>query len=908
MEASTRAPQADRGMMSEPAETTPPRKAPVVITSHMNADFDALASMIAASKLYTDAVLIFPGSQEKNLSSFFIQSATYLFDFRSFKDIDPASVHTLVVVDTRQRSRIPHVAPLLEREGLTIHTYDHHPDNPDEDLRADVEVVENWGSTTAILVSRIREQGLTLSADEATILGLGLYEDTGSFTFNSTTEHDLQAAAWLRSMGMDLNTVSDMLSRDMTADQIALLNGLLENATTHEINGVEVVMSEVSTEKYVGDFALLVHKMMDMQNIRVLFALGRMQDRVHIVARSRTPEVDVGKICTSFGGGGHPYAASATVKEKTLAQVKDELFGLLYSQINPQILVGTLASKPAVTIGRSQTIAHAAELMGRYGLKAMPVVDDKTGACVGIIEHQIADRAVGHGLGDVQTREYMQREFSTTTEDSDLYPVMEIILGQRQRLVPVVRGERVVGVITRTDLINFLVEEPARLPESLLPERRKERNIEPLLRERLPSETVDLLIKAGEVAEGMGVDVYAVGGFVRDILLRTENLDLDLVVEGAGIPFAHAFARVLGGRVRSHEKFQTAVVILPDGRRIDVATARLEYYEHPAALPTVELSSIKMDLYRRDFTINALAVQLNRTRFGRLVDFFGGQRDLKEGVIRVLHSLSFVEDPTRILRAIRFEKRFDFQIGPHTERLIKNALTLNMFNRLTGSRTFVELRLIMEEKDPVSCFKRMEKFNILQAIHPLLKLEPQKVAILEEVEKVINWYRLLYIEPGPQKWLLYLLALCSGFNTAQTRILCRRLQFSKKVERSFIDIRIAVQEAVGKLFEWSKTDGRLSEVYFILDRLPLEGVLLIMARSQREEMRRAISLYLTQLKNQKIDVSGKDIQNLGLVSGPVYSEILRRITAAKLDGQACDRPAQLELAGDLVRAHKADKG
>jgi tRNA nucleotidyltransferase (CCA-adding enzyme) len=212
----------------------------------------------------------------------------------------------------------------------------------------------------------------------------------------------------------------------------------------------------------------------------------------------------------------------------------------------------------------------------------------------------------------------------------------------------------------------------------------------------------------------------------------------------------------------------------------------------------------------------------------------------------------------------------------------------------------------MEEKNPVSCFKRMEKFNILQAIHPLLKLDPPKSSILEEIEKVINWYRLLYIEPGPQKWLLYLLGLCSGFNTAQTRILCRRMQFSKKIERAFIDMRIAVQEAVGKLFEWSRTEGRLSEVYFILDPLPLEGVLLIMARSQREEMRRAISLYLTQLRNQKIDVSGKDIQNLGLVSGPVYSEILRRITAAKLDGQACDRPAQLELAGELVRALKTE--
>jgi tRNA nucleotidyltransferase (CCA-adding enzyme) len=876
--------------------------AEVVVTSHMNADFDALASMVAASKLYPGAVLIFPGSQEKNLSSFFIQSATYLFNFRSFKEIDPGTVHTLVVVDTRQRSRIPHVAPLLERNDLTIHTYDHHPDNPEEDLRADMEVVESWGSTTAILVRRIRDRGLTLTADEATILGLGLYEDTGSFTFNSTTEHDLEAAAWLRTLGMDLNTVSDMLTRDLTADQIAVLNGLLEGATTHEINSVEVVFSEVSSEKYVGDFALLVHKMMDMENIRVLFALGRMQDRVHVVARSRTPEVDVGRICTSLGGGGHPYAASATVKDKTMAQIKDELFGLLYSQVNPQILVGNLASKPAVTIPRTQTIAHAADIMGRYGLKSLPVVDEQTGECVGIIEHQIADKAEGHGLGKIQVSEYMQRDFSTVTEETDLYPVMEIVLGQRQRLVPVVHDKKVAGVITRTDLINFLVEEPARLPESLIPERRKERNIESLLRERLPSQTVQLLITAGEIAEEMGVSVFAVGGFVRDILLRRENLDLDLVVEGSGIVFAHGFAERVGGRVRAHDKFQTAVIILPDNQRIDVATARLEYYEHPAALPTVELSSIKMDLYRRDFTINALAVQLNRPRFGRLVDFFGGQRDIKEGIIRILHSLSFVEDPTRILRAIRFEKRFNFQIGPHTERLIKNAVTLNMFNRLSGSRIFAELRLIMEEKDPVSCFKRMEKFNVLQAIHPLLKLDPTRISILEEVEKVINWYRLLYLEPEAQRWTLYLLGLCAGYNTAQTRIVCRRLQLSKKVERLFIDLRATIQDAVGRLFEWSKKEAVLSEIFFILNPLPLEGVLFLMARSQREEMRRAISLYLTQLRTQRIDISGKDLQKLGLISGPVYSKVLRRVMAAKIDGSACDRTAQLELAREIVAA------
>lgn len=153
------------------------------------------------------------------------------------------------------------------------------------------------------------------------------------------------------------------------------------------------------------------------------------------------------------------------------------------------------------------------------------------------------------------------------------------------------------------------------------------------------------------------------GGFVKDVFLYQENLDIDVVIEGDGIEFARALAASLGGRVRSHEEFRIAVVILSNGRKIDVATARLEYYKSPGAFPTVETGSIKLDLYRRDFTINTLAIKLNPGRFGTLIDFFGAQKDLKRKMIRVLHNLSFVEDPTRVFRAVRFEQRFGFRIG-----------------------------------------------------------------------------------------------------------------------------------------------------------------------------------------------------------------------------------------------------
>jgi len=882
--------------------------APTIITGHANADFDCLAAIIAAGKLYPGATLIFPGSQEKNIRHFFIQSATYMFNFRNFKDIDPASVRQLVMVDTRQRSRVPHIEPVFATPGLVIHAYDHHPDT-DEDVSAEHAVVKPWGSTTAIIMAEIMARDLPLTTDEATILGLGIYEDTGSFTFASTTEHDLSAAAWLKARGMDVGVIGDLMVRELSAEQITIMSQLIESAQTHDINGVEVVIAEATSDEYVGDFALLVHKFLEMENLRVLFAIGLMNDRVHLVARSRSPDVDVGKICASLGGGGHPYAASASIKNLTMTQVREELFGLLYSQINPQILVRQIMSKPAVAIEETASMRQAQEIMTRYGLKALPVTAAKGSPrrCVGVIEHDIMDKAIKHGLGSVPVAEYMIREPAVVTPDTDLYPLMEIILGRRQRLAPVVENNRLTGVVTRTDLVNVLVKEPARIPESLLPDRKKERNIAGVLRERLPKNLLTLLQKAGALGRDMGYAVYVVGGFVRDVLLKSPNADMDLVVEGDGIAFAAAMARSFGGRSKAHPKFKTAVVILPDGQRVDVATARLEYYEYPAALPTVELSSIKLDLYRRDFTVNALAVHLSPDRFGDLVDFFGAQRDIKERVLRVLHSLSFVEDPTRIVRAIRFSERFGFRIGAQTDRLIKNAVQHNFFHKLSGARVFHELRLILEEKMPLACLRQMQEYKLLAAIHPLLALTPAKEAVLLEVENVINWYRLLYIDPKPQVWLVYFLALCAGLSPEDFEVIAKRLNFSKRVAGDIARLRAQIRGTAQGLFNWEYHKGPLSELYFLLEPLPLEGALFIMARNPREPLQKYVSLHLTTLRAKHVEVTGNDLIALGVEPGPRYAAILHRLLAAVIDGKAVCRSEQLALAECLARGDSPEQ-
>jgi len=874
--------------------------APTVITAHANADFDALGAMIAASKLYPGAALLFPGSQEKNLRNFFIQSATYLFNFKNAKEIEPESVRTVVLVDTRQRSRVPHAAAFLDRPGVSVHVYDHHPDT-DEDVKAVVSVVKPWGSTTTILTHLIAEKKLSLSPDEATFLALGIYEDTGSFTFPSTTPEDFTAAAWLKNQGMDMTTLSELLTRELTGEQITIMSELIESASTYDINGVEVVVAQAALDAYVGDFALLARKMMDVQNVRVLFALALMKDRVYLVARSRSDNVDVGRICASLGGGGHASAASASLADKTLPQAKEELLGLLYSQVSSHTLAEDLMSSPAVTVTGDTSLPEAQEIMTRFGLKAAPVVDSKDERCLGILERDIVDKAVKHGLSDATAGEYMAAGAAAVSPKTSLYHITEIILGQRQRLVPVTVDDKVAGVVTRTDLINTLVREPARIPETVAGGGKSERNVAGRLRERLPERFYEFLREAGMLASAMGYEAYVVGGFVRDLLLGRPNLDLDLVVEGDGIRFAEALAQKTGGRVQAHHKFKTAVVILPDDARVDVATARLEYYEYPAALPTVELSSIKMDLYRRDFTINAMAVHLTPENFGKLADFFGSQRDLKDRVIKVLHSLSFVEDPTRILRAIRFEQRFSFKIAPQTDRLIRNAIANQFVHKLSGSRVFHEMCSILEDDAPLASIKRMDEFGLLAAIHPSLSLGERQIEVLAEADRVVTWYRLLYVEPKPEIWRIYFLALFSGFEDDATTGVLSRLGFSKHHASAFLALRYSIRNTAQLIMQWRNRQGTPSALYFMLKDLPLEGILYLMARNPIEIVQKSISLYLTSLRTQKIEITGDDLTKLGVAPGPRFGQILNVVTAAMLDGKATCRADQLELAKRLAQ-------
>lgn len=656
-----------------------------VIATHVNADFDCLGSMIAAKRLYPEAVLVFPGGQERGLRDFLLQSTLYAYGVKGVRDIDLEKVTRLILVDVRSAARIGQFAEIVDKPGLEIHIYDHHPSD-DKTVSGQLECIEQVGATTTILAHLFIERGIEPTPDEATMMMLGLYEDTGHLLFAGTTTRDYQAAAFLLEHGANLNTVADFLVREMTPQQIDLLNELLKSCRKKIINGVDVAIAYASIDYYVGDISTLVHKLMDIENLNVLIAAVRMEDRVFLVGRSRVPEVHVGELFQQFGGGGHAFASSATVRDTPLVQLLDQIEESLHQSVSSGCQARQLMTSPVKTLTTDASIDEARELMTRFNFNAIPVLDGK--ALVGVITRQVVEKAAHHKLQRMSVVEVMTTDFDIADPETPLVELQRGIIEHNQRCLPVVDAGQLVGIVTRTDLLRYLIGDRQEFEDSLPVEsgrgglRLKQKNLARLLEVQLPKYVRDLLSKLGEVADQQGVNIYLVGGIVRDLLLRQQNLDIDVVVEGDGIAFSEAFARTTECRIRAHEKFATAVIILPDEFKIDVASARLEYYEKPAALPRVEHSSIRHDLYRRDFTINTLTIALNRNNYGQLLDFFGGQRDLKDKSIRVLHNLSLIEDPTRLFRAVRFEQRLGFRIGQQTERLMRSAVRMNLVKRL----------------------------------------------------------------------------------------------------------------------------------------------------------------------------------------------------------------------------------
>lgn len=878
----------------------------LLILTHENADFDAVAAQLAAHKLFPEGVPLLSRRVNRNVKQFLALYWDSL-PFMHAEDWQRRRVEKVILVDTQS---VPGIRGL--RQDTPVHLIDHHsPEGIDPAWESQVEQV---GATTTLLVERLRARGLTVSVLEATLMLLGIYEDTGSLTYGTTTARDAQAAAWLLEHNADLNIVRRFLDIPLSEAQQELYSRLQRGITWLKLEGKNIALAQtIAPPDFDDEISAVAHRMRDALNPDGLFILVKLPQHVQLVARSTSDEVDVAGVARALGGGGHGRAAAATIMDLSLGDAVARVRALLPQAVEPMVRVAAVMSRGVQTLPAATTVAEAAQQMQRFGHEGYPVVDTESGRLVGLLTRRAVDRAMRHDLGRLEVSQVMKSGHVTVAPHDSIERVQQLMIEEDWGQIPVVEpeitegeggeqaAERLIGIVTRTDLLRLL----GRPVEETAPENRRA-----LLAGGLSPAVWALVKRTGEVAAQMGMPIYFVGGLVRDLLLALPATDIDVVVEGDAIALAQELRHRYGGRVRSHARFGTAKWLLsrqswrllaPDAAlndvpaTIDFVTARTEFYDRPSALPEVERGSIKLDLHRRDFTINTLAIRLDGAHLGQLLDFYGGMRDLDRGLIRVLHSLSFIDDPTRILRAVRLEQRLGFRIEPRTEELIADALP--MLDRVTGDRIRHEIELALREPAPIPVMERLAELRILREIHPGLGWDQATAAQFHNLGQVMAgplWREALEGEsPASVYFALWLAPLPQNVREA----VMNRL----KVRRSTRDEVEGLVNLLARL-EALPADPAPSAVERALRPFAPHPRIVLAARAAAagSPLAALLDRYQREWRHVETALDGNDLRALGLRPGPHYAFLLDQLLAACLDGRVSGEAEERALLAELL--------
>lgn len=850
-----------------------------VVTTHKNPDFDGFAAAYAFKKLNQDFEIVVSGKLQKNLEEYL-----RLFEFEYLKENEfNDNIEKLVIVDNSSIERVGENI-LKHSKKADIVVYDHHPDIK---VSSEKLKINNYkiGAITSLFVNEISKRNISLTPEEATLLAIAIYEDTGNFLYNTTTPDDLLAAKFLLEKGANLDVIHEFTTLELNAEQNSLLRELQENLESLYINDYEILVCKAEIEKFIGGLNVITSKLWDFLNADTLIVVTRMGRKTYIVGRTRNPDVNLRKLVEFFNGSGHDRAVSASIENVSVDEVVYKLKGKLPECITPSLRAKDIMSYPVRTILADETIKKAYEIMQITGHGGLPVVEKNR--LVGIVTRKAVDKAVKHNLENRPVKSIMNTKLITVNEDDSIQKIREIMLENDIGRIPVLdKNNILVGIITRSDLLRAS-NSGGRV--RFVPKKEDTEDIRGIMLERLPRKLINLLRLLGEYGEELNMPVYVVGGFVRDLLLGIENFDVDIVVEGDGLEYAKYVKDQLNAKMVSYEKFLTASIFFKDGYRIDIATARTEYYERPAELPVVDISTIKKDLYRRDFTINAMAIKLNFGNFGTLYDFFGSRNDLKNGVIRVLHKLSFVEDPTRIIRAVRFEQRFGFRIEDETLELLQKTLEEGYLEKVTGQRIRQELEKILEEKNPLKAIKRLAQLNILNHIFP----KTYYTKIMEDkLERLFDFLPFLEEIYGKiNKFYCVLRILLEFYDEPTLKKVAAKYGISKK----FIDDLKTTEKRISLIKKLIEEEANFSELYKILGKPVSETAAHIGAYLNSNE-RKYFSEYLQRVFSIKLEkVSGKMVmEKYNLKSSPLIGKIMNELFCIKLDNPEIDEVKELE--------------
>jgi len=547
------------------------------------------------------------------------------------------------------------------------------------------------------------------------------------------------------------------------------------------------------------------------------------------------------------------------------------------------------------TLSGETSVAEAMNRMRRWNADCLPVLDGDR--VVGMVSRWDLSRAIDHRLGRESLGIIMTVPLFSVGPGTSWERMYRLMAENRIEHLAVMRSQTLLGMVSQSDLLRC-GPSPEPSTSTVLPFPEDEVNLRAAMERRYSPRIIRTLRRAGQLGRRRDEEVFLVGGSVRDLLLNIDDMDMDLAVVGDGMAFANDYVARYGGRVVCYHRFATALMVLPGAMKLDVVSARWEQYRHPGALPAVEPGDLVHDLYRRDFTINSMAIQLSGRRFGRLVDPFGGRRDLGRGTIEVMHNLSFVDDPTRTIRAVRFEGRYGFRMSSRTRHLLRQAAAANMLERISGQRLRDELLILLREPKPLPAIRRLGRLGILESLQSGLRLTPELIELLKGVGRYLPQWEKRWPDDEVSGWLAYLLVLLSPLPLAEAERLADRLVLQRRAVEA---LRLAHRFG-GEVIKALSAPRRPpnSMLYQILRRFPCEVLIALMARGRGRAVAGRIVHYRSRLRDVRLDIDGQDIKNMGLLPGVAYRRILDGVLMARLDGRVTGRRDQLEMARRLA--------
>ena len=907
-----------------------------LILCHITADFDTLGAAVGLTHLWPGARIVLAGGAHPAVRDFL---ALYRDEYALIerRSVNPDLIRNLVVVDTQSRDRLGPTAEWLDLPQVTIALYDHHL-NVGGDIEASDQRVEAVGAATTLIVEQLQAHQRSIVSTEATVMALGIHVDTGSLTFDHTTARDAAALTWLMQQGANLATIAEYVEPGLSPQLQILLGTALADLQSQIYQGYTLAWVHLQTNTYVPGLSSLAARLIDLTEIDALllahqYCRGHCPEAVGnvltVIGRSRIPGTDLNQLFQPWGGGGHARAAALTRRDADVPTLLSQLRTDLIAQMPQSPTARELMSAPVRTIRPDTPIATAQRLLLRYGHSGLSVVDPQ-GQLVGIISRRDLDIAAHHGFTHAPVKGYMTTNLKTIAPTTSLATIQALMVTYDVGRLPVLADGQLVGIVTRTDVLRRLHQtatgdairnsklkifpaETLREQNSKLSHPPLAIKPEPRLTDRLAPSLQTILTQAAQQAAQNGWQLYLVGGAVRDLWLAKSDdtvmlTDIDLVVDGydraadaaAGVKLARSLqSRYPQARLEIHGKFQTAALLWHkdaefDSLWIDIATARTEFYPYPAANPEVEASSIQQDLYRRDFTINALALRLTEPQQGEVLDFFGGSLDLAAQQIRVLHPNSFIEDPTRIYRAVRFAVRLGFAIEPQTVGFIRHAIASGIYEAIQQqtiadgivapalqTRLKSELKYILQAPYWRAALRQLGNLAALQCIHARLTLEAE---LWRQVRLVDRGLQRLDPHQTFPHWQIRLETLIAYLTPTERAIVAQRLQLSADSGTRLAQLATAEVKIQTTL---PRCD-RPSQVLHQLQSYDLPLLLLVAVRSDRP-LRRQIWHYLTQWSQVKPLIDGQALKALGYKPGQHFKRILADLLAATVDGMVGDR-------------------